>query len=71
MARKIAMWHGQKMIFRDRDGMQTVASSRGYGHWGDSPQRYAERHWQEYTSAAEMVLRERPLSPAPKSEETT
>ena len=60
MARKIAFWHGQKMLYRDCDGMQIVASSRGFGHWGDSPDRYADRHWQEYTSAAEQILEEKP-----------
>lgn len=66
LARKIAFWHGQKMIYRNRDGMQTVASSHGYGNWGHSPDRYAEQHWKEYNSAAEMILREMvPKPPAP------
>jgi hypothetical protein len=60
MARKIAFWHGQKMLYRNRDGMQTVASSRGFGNWGDSAERYADRHWHEYTSAAEQILQEKP-----------
>ena len=61
MARKIALWHGQKMIYRNRDGMQTVASSRGFGNWGWSPEDYADRHWHEYTSAAEQILKDKPL----------
>lgn len=58
-AKLIAMWHGAQMIYRDRNGMQTVASSHGYGHWGDSPERYAAVHWQEYVSAAQAVLSQR------------
>ena len=60
MARKIALWHGQKMIYRNRDGMQTVASSRGFGNWGWSASDYADRHWHEYTAAAEQILKEKP-----------
>jgi hypothetical protein len=56
MSRLLAHWHGQKMIYHNRDGSQTVASSRGFGHWGDASDRYADKHWQEYTSAAGVVM---------------
>lgn len=58
IAKLIAFWHGQKMIYRNKDGMQTVASSHGYGNRGDSPDQYMHAHWQEYTSAAERILEE-------------
>lgn len=56
MSRSIAMWHGQKMVYLDKDGMQTVASAAGYGSYGDSPSRFAEVRWREYTSAALFVI---------------
>lgn len=56
LAKIIAFWHGQKMLYHDRDGTHTVASSRGYGRFGDSTDRYMHAHWQEYTSAAEAIL---------------
>lgn len=52
LAYKIAFWHGQKIV---RNNM-TIAACHGYGSWGDSPDRYAKAHWQEYTSAAKMIL---------------
>ena len=58
MAKKIAFWHGQKMVYHDRNGNQTVASSRGFGHWGDSSDRYMHAHWHEYTAAAREILKE-------------
>jgi hypothetical protein len=55
LAEMVALWHGQKLTHTNREEMQTVASSRGYGRWGDSSSRYAERHWQEYTSVADFI----------------
>ena len=60
MSRKIALLHAQKIVCTNREGTQTVASLRGFGHWGDSADRYADRRWNEYTSAAEAVLKEQP-----------
>ncbi len=52
LSRKIAFWHGQKKVV----GGETLAARHGYGSWGRSPMDYASAHWQEYTTAAEMVL---------------
>ena len=57
MARNIALWHGQRMCYRDHQGeMQTTASAAGYGHFGDAPARYSDTRWQQYTAAAEAIL---------------
>lgn len=52
LARKIAFWHGQKKV----ENGQTVAALHGYGSWGHSPERFADFHWHEYASAAEIIL---------------
>lgn len=52
LAKKIAFWHGQKKVVNG----ETLAARHGYGSWGHSPMGYAENHWKEYTSAAEIVL---------------
>lgn len=52
IAREIAFFHGAQMIV----GNQTLAATRGYGSWGHSPEKYAERHWREYVGAAEAML---------------
>lgn len=56
LARQIAFWHGQKIVYRDpREGPKTVAAMAGYGNWGHSPDKYSSAHWQDYTSCAEFV----------------
>lgn len=60
LAKFIAFWHGRKMTYVNHDGQQTVASSRGFGHFGDAAEKYASTHWREYSSAAEELL---PLLP--------
>lgn len=52
IAREIAMWHGSHITGPTR----TIASDRGYGSWGHSPDKYADRHWREYIQAAEAML---------------
>lgn len=52
IAREIAFWHGGHITGPTR----TIASDHGYGSWGHSPERYAERHWREYIGAAEQML---------------
>ena len=55
LARLIAHFHGAHMVMR-RDGVtETVASLRGYGHWGHSTERFAAAHWREYLYAAKAV----------------
>ena len=55
-ARLIAQFHGSAMVYRDAGGMHTVASMKGYGNWGHSPEKYAERHWHEYRVAASALM---------------
>ncbi len=55
IARIIAFWHGAKVLFI-KDGMNTVASVRGYGRWGNAPELYANDHWREYEQAAKAML---------------
>lgn len=43
-ARAMALWHGQKMV-------------AVIGHWGDSSEKYAHAHWQEYTSCGDWIMR--------------
>jgi hypothetical protein len=50
IARRLAFWHGQKIV---REG-GTLAGPGG-GEWGDGARTYAQRHWQEYTAAARYV----------------
>lgn len=57
-ARAIAQWHGCKIIGHWDGETQTLASKHGYGHWGHSPDRYAENHWREYTAVAEFMAEE-------------
>ncbi len=52
IAREIAMWHGSHITGPTR----TIASDRGFGNWGHSPEKYADRHWREYIGAAEAML---------------
>lgn len=52
IAREIAHWHGSALV---RNGM-TLAATYGYGSWGHSPEKYAEKHWHEYIGAAEAML---------------
>ena len=52
IAREIAMWHGSAITGPTR----TVASDKGYGNWGHSPEKYADNHWREYIGAAEAML---------------
>ena len=56
IARLIAIMHGGKMLYRKDGETVTVASKHGYGNWGYSPEKYADRHWQEYVQAAEAVI---------------
>ncbi len=56
IAKIIAMFHGGKMVVQTREGMQTVASLRGYGNSGDSLERYMHDHWREYDGAARAVI---------------
>lgn len=57
VARAIAAGHGAKMTYPPPGGqMQTVASERGFGHWGDAAQRYSEARWWDYRLAAELAL---------------
>lgn len=56
-ARTIAQFHGSAYTFgRPGEMMQTVASERGYGHFGDASTNYANNHWQKYKVAAEQVV---------------
>lgn len=52
IAREIAFWHGSRITGPTR----TIASDRGYGSWGNSPEKYANNHWREYINAAERML---------------
>jgi hypothetical protein len=52
IAREIALFHGAAMII----GSRTLADIKGFGSWGHSPEKYADRHWLEYRGAAEAML---------------
>lgn len=56
-ARAMALWHGQKMVAVIKGENQTVASLRGFGRWDDSSERYADKHWEEYKSCGEWIMR--------------
>lgn len=60
-ARLIAYWHGQRLLYiRPERGSVTVAGSRGYDSgWAWETDRYVNNHWQEYVSAARVVLAQR------------
>lgn len=57
LARLMAFWHGQKIVFR-RDGQtMTVAGSRGFSSgYAYETGRYVESHWREYVEAARAVM---------------
>jgi hypothetical protein len=55
-AKEIASWHGQKIALVRQGEALTIAAMAGFGSWGDSPQRYADAHWRQYSSAAEWHL---------------
>lgn len=52
IAREIAMWHGSHIT----GPTSTIASRHGFGSWGTSPEKYADRRWREYIGAAEAML---------------
>lgn len=52
LARSLAFWHGQRISHEGK----TVAYWNGGGNFSDAPNRYSDRHWQDYTAAAEMVM---------------
>lgn len=66
IARQIAYWHGQKMLYRHNGESHTVASKAGFGHWGHSADDYADGHWPEYVAAAEAVITELEDPPPPQ-----
>jgi hypothetical protein len=58
LAKLIAYWHGQKVLFiHPVDGKVTVAGFRDNNRSGfpEVTDRYTAIHWEEYTSAAERV----------------
>lgn len=60
IARSLAFWHGQKIVYRRPDGEAiTVARLRSerYRHWSAGPENYSEGHWREYIEAARAILR--------------
>lgn len=57
VARAIATGHGGQMTYiHPQKGMQTIASQRGYGNFGDSPEKYARNHWKDYEVAAQFAI---------------
>ncbi len=52
LARSAAFWHGQKMVV----GRQTLADRKGFGSFAASAHRYADQHWGEYLSVADMII---------------
>lgn len=59
VSKLLAFWHGQKMaVSLPGQGMMTVAALAGFGKFGDAADRYAAAHWQQYTAAAEEVMRD-------------
>lgn len=60
IARKIAFWHGQKVLYISGGEKVTVAATRGYkSGWAHEIDRYVDRHWPEYVAAAQALLEER------------
>jgi len=60
-ARLLAFWHGQQPLYREPGGnLITVANSRGNRTgWAHEVDRYVDRHWREYVSAAQEFIRQR------------
>lgn len=57
LARLIARMHGSAMTYKPPgELMQTVASQKGFGHWGHSADDYAEAHWRQYVQAARAAV---------------
>jgi len=61
MARTMAYFHGSTVLYRRPDGQwMTVSDLReepsGWAHRFD---RYVDRHWQEYVTAARAILEQR------------
>jgi hypothetical protein len=58
IAKLIAQWHGQKIVFHTRQGGNvTVAATRGFDSgWSWETDRYVEAHWNEYVPAARALL---------------
>jgi uncharacterized circularly permuted ATP-grasp superfamily protein len=61
LARTMAFWHGCKMLYRRPDGQWiTVADTRQTpSGWGSRFEDYANRHWEEYVSAAKAIIEQR------------
>ena len=56
VARVIAAGHGSKIVLH-RDGQAlTLAATKGFGSWGDSSGKYADKHWREYDGAARFAI---------------
>lgn len=56
VARAIAAGHGSKIVMH-RDGQAlTLAATKGFGSWGDSSGKYADKHWREYDGAARFAI---------------
>jgi hypothetical protein len=59
IARLIAYWHGQKMVYHHSGKSMTVAALRGYDSgWAWEVDRYADARWREYVPAAEAIIQE-------------
>ena len=57
VAKLIAFWHGQKIAYvKPGEGALTVAAVAGYGRFANAPEHYMEAHWEEYSSAAHVVI---------------
>ncbi len=50
-ARKMAFWHGQKVVMVRNGQKETVASLSVGDHWGD-----ADRNWHQYMGCAEYIM---------------
>lgn len=58
-ARAAAMGYGAKIVVvggRLGRGGHTNAELAGYGQFGDSAERYSERHWEKFVLAVELAL---------------
>jgi hypothetical protein len=59
LARSIAFWHGQMILYRrpDDGAAITVARLRNERYvWAGGAMDYADRHWREYVPAAQAML---------------
>jgi hypothetical protein len=60
LARLIAFWHGQRIVFFREGRAMTVAGSRGFSSgFAHETDRYVESHWREYVDAARAVMEAR------------